>query len=79
MPRIRYGEAHLDFDLYDCSYDSRHGKRCNTKENCRKVSLEKEAVVKCEILQRAMIQAQGKQNHEEREPSLDIGRKRSAQ
>jgi hypothetical protein len=75
MLRARYGETHLDFDLHDCPHDSRHGERHNTKENCRKVPSGKEAVVKCEILQRPMIQAQGKRNHKEREPSPDVGRK----
>jgi hypothetical protein len=60
MLRARYGETHLDFDLHDCLYVTLHGVRRNTKENCRKLSLGREALVRCEILERAIIQAQGR-------------------
>ena len=75
MMRAKYGETHLDFDLHDYLYDSHHSEHYNTKENCRKVPSGREAVIKCEILQSVMIQAQGKRNHKEREPSLDVGQK----
>jgi hypothetical protein len=75
MLRARYGETHLDFDLHDCPHDSHHGERRNTKENRRKVPSGREAVVKSDILQCAMIQAQGKRNQKEREPSPDVERK----
>ena len=75
MMRAKHVEIHLNFDLHDYPYNSRHDERCNTKENCRKVPSGREAVIKCEILQSAMIQAQGKRNHEERKPSPDVGQK----
>ena len=76
MMRAKYGETHLDFDLHECLYDSHHNKRRNTIENRRKVPSGREAVIKCEILQNAIIQAQGKRNHKEREPSPDVGQKK---
>ena len=75
MMRAKHVEIHLNFDLHDCPYDSRHGEHHNTKENCRKVPSEKKAVIKCEILQSVMIQAQGKQNFKEWKPSPDVERK----
>ena len=60
MMRAKHVETHLNFDLHNCLYDSCHGERRNTKENYRKVPLEREAIIKCEILQSAMIQTQGK-------------------
>ena len=65
----------MDFDLHDSPYNSCHGKHRNTKENYRKVPSRREAIIKFEILQNTMIQAQGKQNHEKREPSPDVRRK----
>ena len=75
MMRAKHVGTHLNVDLHNCLYDRSFSKRHNTKENHRKVPSRREAVIKCEILQSAMIQAQGKWNHEEREPSLDVGRK----
>jgi len=45
------------------------------KKNRIKVPSEREADIKCEILQSAMIQAQGKRKHEDKEPNPDVGRK----
>jgi hypothetical protein len=67
MLRARYGETHLDFDLHDCPYFTLHSVRRNTKENCRKLPSGKEALVRCEILEHAMIQAQGRSETTKRE------------
>jgi hypothetical protein len=60
MFRARYGETHLDFDLHNCPYVTLHSMRRNTKENRRKLPSGREALVRCEILEQAMIQAQGR-------------------
>ena len=75
IARAKHVRIYLKFDLHDCPYDSRHGERHNTKENCTKVLSRREAVIKCEILQSAMIQGHWKRNHKDREPSPDVGRK----
>ena len=71
IARAKHVQTHLKFDLLHCPYESRHGERC------KKVPSGREAVIKCEILQSAMIQGQGKRNHKEREHSQGVGRKKN--
>ena len=75
MMRVKHVGTHLNVDLHDCPYDKSFGERRNIKENRRKVPSGREAIIKCEIIQSAMIQAQGMRNHKEREPSPDVERK----